>query len=84
MYCKDASSNIQQQINTITSNPIFGNVAPNIGISVFTQNVVFQAYTTFNGAYNYINGGFNIFLQSKILNINVRKKGHENFLSSIL
>jgi len=36
MYCKDASSNIQQQINAITSNPIFGNVASNIGISVFT------------------------------------------------
>jgi hypothetical protein len=56
MYCKDASSNIQQQINAITSNPIFGNVAPNIGISVFTQNVVFEGYTTFNGDYNFING----------------------------
>ena len=47
MYCRGVSSNIQTQLNTITSNSIFSGIF-NI-ICNFNSNVFFKANTTFNG-----------------------------------
>ena len=77
MFCRGVSSNIQTQLNNITSNSIFAgsfNMICNFYAAVF-----FQANATFNGSYVYINS-IAQFFSNAIFSSNINVDGDVNHM----
>ena len=77
MFCRGVSSNIQTQLNNITSNSIFSgtfNMICNFHAAVF-----FQANATFNGSYVYINS-IAQFFNNAIFSSNINADGNVNHM----
>jgi hypothetical protein len=75
MFCRGVSSNIQTQLNNITSNNIFSGTFNMI--CRFYANVFFEANVTFNSLYIYFNGVAQ-FLNSVICDSNINVGGNIN------
>jgi hypothetical protein len=75
MFCRGVSSNIQTQLNNITSNSIFSGTFHMI--CRFYSDVFFEVNATFNGSYAYFNS-IAQFLNNAIFSSNINVDGNIN------